>query len=284
MIWSEQDFEREVRRQLIELASIRKKVESDADVVRKLDKLEVSHRMLLRKISEFFKGKEAREGETAPSGPPVIFIALESYLRAIVEGQRLTGDPQEPPAKTPLKPSSLTQHPPAAPGGLTPVSKGPAEVPQAAKPSSSVGDVELDGLCEALFASGLLATESEAAEREPAEPTQDADTQDAPSAPGCEATEADETPSSSFPEGLELSMGSSLPEGIPGLLSEALKLGLAGEGIAPRMPDIHSRCATCGELLLSSLLAGDEIVLHGKTWYHRSCVVGKKHLKPGAFN
>ena len=54
MLWSKEDFEREVRRQLVELESIRKRVPALEEVHRKIDLLEKSQRSLLRKLGEFF--------------------------------------------------------------------------------------------------------------------------------------------------------------------------------------------------------------------------------------
>ena len=52
MVWSNQDFAREVRRQLIELQSIRKRAPADAEIHERIDRLEESHHHVLRKLAE----------------------------------------------------------------------------------------------------------------------------------------------------------------------------------------------------------------------------------------
>ena len=71
MVWTKHEFEREVRRQLVELESIRKRVPANADVLERIDRLEESHRYLLRKLTECFQSappKRKRCGKPSPHG------------------------------------------------------------------------------------------------------------------------------------------------------------------------------------------------------------------------
>ena len=54
MVWSQLDFEREVRRQLIELRSLRKCVSANVEVLQRIERLEASHHGLLRRLGELF--------------------------------------------------------------------------------------------------------------------------------------------------------------------------------------------------------------------------------------
>jgi len=76
MVWSKHDFEREVRRQLVELEAIRKRLPVDSEVHRRLDQLEASHRQLLRKLGDVFKAAKRSKGSV-----PVNAGVLEDYLR-----------------------------------------------------------------------------------------------------------------------------------------------------------------------------------------------------------
>lgn len=59
MIWSKLDFEREVRRQLIEIESIRKRIPADSEAHARIDRLEASHQHLLKKLDELFPGGQS---------------------------------------------------------------------------------------------------------------------------------------------------------------------------------------------------------------------------------
>jgi hypothetical protein len=54
MVWTKVDFEREVRRQLVEIESIRKRLPESPEVHERIDRLEASHRNLIRKLDEVF--------------------------------------------------------------------------------------------------------------------------------------------------------------------------------------------------------------------------------------
>jgi hypothetical protein len=71
MVWSKIDFAREVRRQLVELESIRKRAPADAELHERIDRLEESHHHVLRKLAESSAGsglteKKARRPRAAP--------------------------------------------------------------------------------------------------------------------------------------------------------------------------------------------------------------------------
>ena len=54
MVWSHDDFIRELRRQLVELEALRKKLEGPGDPGEIIERIEESNRHLLRKMHEFF--------------------------------------------------------------------------------------------------------------------------------------------------------------------------------------------------------------------------------------
>ena len=38
------------------------------------------------------------------------------------------------------------------------------------------------------------------------------------------------------------------------------------------VPDLNERCASCGKVLISSLLAGEGITQQGSDWHHQACI------------
>ncbi len=81
MVWSKHDFEREIRRQLIELTSIRKRVsEGQEDLLERIDRLEVSQRYLIRKLDEFFDAENTPK-ERAENG----LTEIEEFEAAVAE-------------------------------------------------------------------------------------------------------------------------------------------------------------------------------------------------------
>ncbi|MGQ9591187.1 MAG: hypothetical protein ACUVYA_12955 [Planctomycetota bacterium] len=71
MIWKEHDFAREVCRQLVELASIRKRISGDAELLERVQSLEASHRGLLRKLDESYRERRAAQGAREEAEGPV---------------------------------------------------------------------------------------------------------------------------------------------------------------------------------------------------------------------
>ena len=153
MIWSNVDFAREVRRQLVELESIRKRAPADAELHERIDRLEESHHYVLRKLVEC----------SGHSGP-----AEEKARR-----------------------------------------------PRAAPKCTCEGATDRTGRN-----ARVALRESTAVKRR-----------------------------------------------VKSLLVEQLGL-----------PHPAERCASCGRVLLLSLLAGGQIVFHKAAWYHRSCVEGSEGL------
>ena len=161
MVWSKLDFEREVRRQLVELESIRKRLPANSEVRQKIDKLEASHMNLLRKLAEIFpKPKTSKRAQKTSR-------ALERYMRTVEQTAKLKA---------------------LAIGGRQCI--GTIATPK---------------------------TREETALRE--------------------------------------------------------------------LPSLDAKCATCGRILLSSLLGGEEVVLSGDAWHHRDCTGdGEGFGKPGMLN
>ncbi len=174
MIWSKLDFEREVRRQLIELESIRKRVPADSDVRIRIDRLEASHVNLLRKLEEILPSNKA---PPTSSMPRCAQIARE--LRSMVKTSEVQTTTQ-----------SVRQR------------------------------ISLSSALE-------TATEGTAPEK---------------------------------------AMGGGFPQG-------------------QELPTLDCRCASCGQILLSSLLAGESVLLSDGLWYHPICHGnGEPHQKPGMLN
>jgi hypothetical protein len=62
MVWKEHHFARELERQLVEIASIRKRMDHDPEVAERLDRLELSHRHLIRKLAMLSEARRSRNG------------------------------------------------------------------------------------------------------------------------------------------------------------------------------------------------------------------------------
>ena len=150
MVWSNVDFAREVRRQLVELESIRKRAPADAELHERIDRLEESHRYVLRKLAD---------------------------------GSGCSGTTEKKARQTRAAPKCT---------------------------------------CE-----GMAGRHVRLALREP----------------------------------------TALKRRVKSLL--VAQLGL---------PHLAVRCASCGRVLLPSLIAGGQIVFHKAAWYHRSCVEGSEGL------
>jgi hypothetical protein len=69
MVWSKHDFEREVHRQMVELESIRKRCPGNADIHRRIDLLEESHRSVLRKLGDVFNGAVLHSADASKRRP-----------------------------------------------------------------------------------------------------------------------------------------------------------------------------------------------------------------------
>ena len=80
MVWSSEDFYREVRRQLVELESVRRKLKLRLDVQANLAKLEESQLYLLRKLENYFQSEAAAAKEQAGAIPPAVGEFLKELL------------------------------------------------------------------------------------------------------------------------------------------------------------------------------------------------------------
>jgi hypothetical protein len=73
MVWSQEDFSRELRRQLIEIESLRKRVGDNGSAHASIDRLEEAQLYVLRKLDEHFRSRaedeERRRGEGSPAKP-----------------------------------------------------------------------------------------------------------------------------------------------------------------------------------------------------------------------
>ena len=63
MVWSHDDFIRELSRQLVELETLRRKLEEPGDVGEVIERIEESNRHLLRKMHEFFQMRHLRKAD-----------------------------------------------------------------------------------------------------------------------------------------------------------------------------------------------------------------------------
>lgn len=95
MVWSQLDFEREVRRQLIELRSLRKRVPADGDLLQRIEGLEASHHGLLRRLGDLFlspsePGVSATATSTAAASTAATSTAGAGSVRSTRAAERLT--------------------------------------------------------------------------------------------------------------------------------------------------------------------------------------------------
>ena len=92
MVWSHDDFIRELSRQLVELETLRQKLEGPGDVGDIIERIEESNRHLLRKMHEFFKchievklcGELAAEGGDGlfdETPPEYLMACLQAMLQ-----------------------------------------------------------------------------------------------------------------------------------------------------------------------------------------------------------
>ncbi|MCZ6792264.1 MAG: hypothetical protein O7J95_01470 [Planctomycetota bacterium] len=82
MVWCPEDFYREVRRQLVELESVRKKLRSGAEPGSSLEKLEESSLYLLRKLEEYFHAQSKDEKIGAEIVPMVQLVIHGLFQKA----------------------------------------------------------------------------------------------------------------------------------------------------------------------------------------------------------
>ena len=197
MVWTKQQFEREVCRQLIELESIRKRV-ANKDVLERIDRLEESHLCLLRRLGECFQSASRASATCHPLSRQVKARRKEESSPIPVASRAGSGG-----ANKPLK-------------GLEKRSKCSATL-------SREGSLRGESILVA----------SDADQLTPSKDTQ--------------MTALKETP---------MDLGPALSE------TETKN----------QLPTFGQKCGTCGKILLSSILAGDEVVLRKTTWHHKECV------------
>ena len=87
MVWSKVDFEREVRRQLIELRALRRRVPATDEVLQRIERLEASHHTLLRKLNEYFRANEAPQ-------KPTVQEPDETVVEPVVSSPGFSGESQ----------------------------------------------------------------------------------------------------------------------------------------------------------------------------------------------
>lgn len=176
MVWSRHDFERELKRQLIEIESIRKRVPPLDEIMERLDRLEESHLSLIRKLGEYFQSRDGKSETTTDRDD----VASEAH------------DQQSPIDASLLAEFQLlsAQHSRLARRCMLEGAPAPAE-----------GSVE-----------------------------------DRSSVDECS------------------------PQVV--LVAEAVL----------NVPDLNERCATCGKVLISSLLAGESVTQQGSDWHHQTCI------------
>jgi hypothetical protein len=81
MVWTKVDFEREVRRQLVEIASIRKRLPPASELLPRINLLEASHRSILRKLRRFRAEPAAPARRTVRTRQPKRAPELRSLSR-----------------------------------------------------------------------------------------------------------------------------------------------------------------------------------------------------------
>lgn len=68
MVWKEHHFARELERQLVEIASIRKRMRHDPEVVERLDRLELSHRRLIQRLAALAESRRSQRQSASRHG------------------------------------------------------------------------------------------------------------------------------------------------------------------------------------------------------------------------
>ncbi len=154
MFWNKQDFAREVCRQLVELASIRKRVEGDPELLEKVRSLEASHEGLLRKLAEAERPRRraTRKSRSAPSPAAGVARSTRRFLRSVCAELRNLQPTEESAPGTMFPPSTLTE---------APATESPADSP--ADRCGAEGLPRLDqtcGACGKVLLSSVLGGES----------------------------------------------------------------------------------------------------------------------------
>ena len=108
MVWTKHDFEREVRRQLVEIESIRKRLPESPEVHERIDRLEASHRNLIRKLDEVFPAPP-KPPKLAPAQPAKLAPAQPAKLAPAQPAHRGTTPKRAP--KRPHAHGRLCFHP-----------------------------------------------------------------------------------------------------------------------------------------------------------------------------
>ena len=195
MIWSKIDFEREVRRQLVELESIRKRVPENSDVHQRIDKLEASHKNVLRKLTELFCWRGASDPALSAST------------------SRDAGKSAGKAAAT------------------RPATKSAAR-------SSTAGETKVLQSKAVRALGRYLRTIEETAQLK------------------------------------KVILGG----------RQGLRVLFTRRHHASKLPALDAKCATCGKVLLSSILGGEEVVFIENAWHHKDCAGGDGFSKPGVLN
>ncbi len=195
MIWSKIDFEREVRRQLVELESIRKRVPWNPDVHQRIDKLEASHKNVLCKLAELF----CRRGASGP---------------ALAAG------------------TSRDEGKSAGKAAAT------RSATKSAARSTTAGQTRVLRSRAARALGRYLRTIEETAQLK------------------------------------KVILGG----------RQGLRVLFTRSRRESKLPGLDAKCATCGKVLLSSILGGEEIVFVENAWHHKDCAGGDGFSKPGVLN
>ncbi|MBN1443822.1 MAG: hypothetical protein JXA90_14020 [Planctomycetes bacterium] len=93
MAWNQEDFARELRRQLVELESLRRKLDGSESALQSVEKLEESILYLLRKLEELFRSSAGWSGDAGAAD-----LSFSEYLHSMAQNVQLLEQWLSPPA------------------------------------------------------------------------------------------------------------------------------------------------------------------------------------------
>ena len=280
MIWNQSEFLREVGRQMVELAALRRRLLAGEDVEETLTRIENSQSCLMRKLVEHF-GNEVQPSETdacsetakesAPADEEPVGAEQETSSAADVRSVDAHSEHTAPKHASPAGRQSPTsrgdpRRAPWLPDGMPQIVDSPASrealervVSHFLRASRALGEeFQRQGIdayeCSVSFGSDPVVRES---------------------ATPVESSQLTEEDWESCLE--EHAAGLAGIEGIEN--SDACELNPCEPCTGENREDegavdatvVSARCRVCSNLLISSALAGEKVLLENGRWYHAAC-------------
>lgn len=269
MVWGHNDFLREVRRQLIELEALRRKLhepqddspswesaafhDSDAWAEARsaaedsLEKIERSQQHLLRKLDELFAQKEDEREPAGSSGADASDEASSPTEQLIECVRNMLAQPGVLPKLLGIDPENVSDA---------------VTIVGAAKLKIGESDIELDEK------PGEGKSPSDAIDLEPL-----LDEFSFSESIAVDELFGDFKLTLDKFSGLELSGDEAAAPATGSVEESSTEEGLLDElqGPSAHSTVFQERCCGCGKLIVSSILAGEQVVQEGGEWFHESC-------------